>query len=121
MSLAGLVLAVATAAGAAPPSAVPHEAEIKLFASAVAVTLVVSSRCPDLGFDDGRLAGLRRMLAIVESDKPALTVEVQYVVGVFKEAMGDEAHWPAWCASAYRLYGPEGSLVRNLIGRPSTK
>ena len=75
--LAGIML-VASVAGtpnAAPPG-LTHGAEIRLFASTMAIAQVASDRCPDILINMPMLTNIRDLLHILdEADSPELAEE----------------------------------------------
>ena len=104
----------------APDDAMPsttHEIEIKEFASTMAVAQVASDRCADILVNLPMLADYQRRLHVASGDSPVLSAEGRMAMSVFSKAIDEAPSSQAWCDAIYRLYGPNGQMIRGLMSR----
>ena len=84
----------------------PHDAEIKLFATSMAIVRTVNETCPDILVDTRIPEVIRHELHVVEADYPAFAGEAHAFAGELKDAIAAAPSRQAWCDAVFRLYGP---------------
>ncbi len=60
---------------------------------------------------------LRTRLRMVAADRPAFVEAGRQAVDALREGIEQAPSRQAWCDATFRLYGPDGTMIRGLISR----
>ena len=114
------IVALWVAAAATDPragEAAAHDEEIRIFATTVAVARTVRENCPGIEPNDYFLEALRLSLHVDEADRPAFATVARPASTSLQTALRQASSRQAWCDASFRMYGPEGTLMRGLLRR----
>lgn len=119
MSLAAVLVLIAATAGDEPQSAPPlsHADEIKIFASTLTIAKTASDMCADIKVDMAYLGALRTRMHMTDDDSATFALESKTYVAALSRGLSEAPSRQAWCDAVYRLYGPEGTMIRGLMLR----
>ena len=116
ITIAALLLAATTGAqGDAPLS--PHDVEIRGFATTLAIAKTVAAACAGAHINLASIEELRTRLHMVAADRPAFVEAGRQAVDALREGIEHAPSRQAWCHATFRLYGPDGTMIRGLISR----
>ena len=113
-----IILAAAAAGGdqaAQAPS--PHDLKIKSYASTMAIAKTASDTCADILIDTEQLKKLKDRFHMSEADRSKYIDELDAVFAKLRQAIADAPSQQAWCDATYRLYGPGGRMIPDLMQR----
>ena len=108
---------ISLAASGAAAEAPSHADEISFLAKTMAIARTVKESCPGIAPDDRFLEALRQRLHVVEGDHLAFAEAAHAAAGVLQHARDTAPSRQAWCDAVFRLYGPDGKLMRGMLSR----
>lgn len=114
-NLAAVIFLAASSVPAA--GGATHADEITAFASTMAIAKTVKESCPGIAPDDHFLELLRQRLHVANADRPAFVPQARAAADKLLKARDEAPTRAAWCDAVFRLYGPEGKLMRGLLSQ----
>ncbi len=115
LTLAATLASAPVLPGDPPP--LSHADEIKLFASTLALTSTASNLCADILINQAMVTDLHERLHITSADRPGVGEENRFALQVLVRAIRASGTIKAWCDETYEMYGPKGTMLRELMKR----
>lgn len=114
----GRAVAVLSVCGSSAAHAQSHADQVNVYARALSATTFAEQACPGFRANASRLALMRAQAGITSAEDQAIADKIRESTASVTSVYA-RAGQGAWCADTYRLFGPDGTLVKGALGKKS--
>lgn len=102
--------------GSSAADAQSHAEQVNVYARALSATTFAEQACPGFRANASRLALMRAQAGITDADDQTTASKIRESTASVTSTY-ERVGQSAWCADTYRLFGPNGTLVRDALGK----
>lgn len=102
--------------GSSSAHAQSHAEQVNVYARALSATTFAEQACPGFRANASRLALMRTKAGIIDAEDETIANKLRESTASVTSSY-ERVGQSAWCADTYRLFGPDGTLVKGALGK----
>ncbi|MGH1572440.1 hypothetical protein ACRAWG_19330 [Methylobacterium sp. P31] len=93
-----------------------HAEQVSVYARTLSTTTFAEQACLGFRADASKLAAMRTQAQITEAEDQMIADKIRESTASITSTF-ERIGQSAWCADTYRLFGPDGTLVKGALGK----